>query len=217
MTFVHSTGEETRMPFGNFAFHVNFEANSGSGGAAPAVFSDPLWGGFTEISGLEASMEHKAIKEGGRNYGTIMRAGQTTFNTVILKRGIVSSRHLWVWWSWFAGADGASDAFPSDRNRCNLIIGLTRRTLANPEQRNAVVRDKTTHEIVREYSNHHVAWRLRNVMPVKFKIGDFNAKGTDVAIEELHIVHEGLDMDFERGSPAMAGEPTPSPEGTAVA
>ncbi len=189
MTFVFPEGEDTRIPFGNFAFHVNFEADGGSDGEAPEVFSDPLWGGFSEISGLEASMEHKAIKEGGRNYGTIMRAGQTTFGTVILKRGIVSSRHLWVWWSWFAGADGANDAVPSDRNRCNLIIGLTRRTLANPEQRS---------ERRPEFTNHHVAWRLRNVMPVKFKIGDFNAKGTDVAVEELHVVHEGLDMDFER-------------------
>jgi phage tail-like protein len=208
MTFVHSTGEDTRIPFGNFAFHVNFEADSGSDGEAPAVFSDPLWGGFTEISGLEASMEHKAIKEGGRNYGTVMRAGQTTFGTVILKRGIVSSRHLWVWWSWFAGADGASDAKPTDGNRCNLIIGLTRRTLSNPEQRTAKVPSMT---------DHHVAWRLRNVMPVKFKIGDFNAKGTDVAVEELHIVHEGLDMDFTRSSPGLAGEPAPMPEGTAIA
>jgi phage tail-like protein len=208
MAFVFPEGQDSRTPFGNFAFHVNFELDGGGGDEGPAIFSDPLWGGFTEISGLEASMEHKAIKEGGRNYGTVMRAGQTTFGTVILKRGIVSSRHLWVWWSWFAGADGANDAMPTSRNRCNLLIGLTRRTLANPEQRNAA-------EASRQYSNHHVAWRLRNVMPVKFKVGDLNAKGTDVAVEELHIVHEGLEMDFDRPT-TMAGEPAPTPEGTAI-
>lgn len=194
MAFVHSSGEDTRIPFSNFAFHVNFEIGPSGAGDNPLIFSDPLWGGFSEISGLEASMEHKVIKEGGRNYGTIMRAGQTTFGTVILKRGIVSSRHLWVWWSYFAGADGANDAVPTSSNRCDLLIGLTRRTLSSPEQRS---------QPQPSFSDHHVAWRLRNVMPVKFKIGDFNAKGSDVAVEELHVVHEGLEMDMDR--PTAAG------------
>ena len=35
-------------------------------------------------------------------------------------------------------------------------------------------------------------WMLKNAMPVKFRVGDLNAKGSDVAIEELHLVHEGL-------------------------
>jgi len=38
-------------------------------------------------------------------------------------------------------------------------------------------------------------WRLRNAMPVKFRAGDFNAKGNDVAVEELHLVHEGLALE----------------------
>ena len=29
-------------------------------------------------------------------------------------------------------------------------------------------------------------------MPVKFKFADLNARGMDVGIEELHLVHEGL-------------------------
>ena len=135
------------------------------------------------------------IKEGGRNYGTIMRAGQATFGTVILKRGIISSRHLWAWWSFFAGADTSNDAVPTKYNRCNLLIGLTRRTLKSPEEREKPETDNSGTK-TRQYSDHYVAWRLRNVMPVKFKVGDFNAKGTDVAVEELHVVHEGLDMEM---------------------
>jgi phage tail-like protein len=197
MAFSHPQGEDPRIPFGNFAFHVNFEtlASNAPSRTATAIFKDPLWGGFSEISGLEASMEHKVIKEGGRNYGTLMRAGQTTFGTVILKRGIISSRHLWAWWSFFAGADLSHDAVPTKYNRCNLLIGLTRRTLKSPEERKKPETDKSGTK-TRQYTDHHVAWRLRNVMPVKFKVGDFNAKGTDVAVEELHVVHEGLDMEM---------------------
>jgi hypothetical protein len=32
-------------------------------------------------------------------------------------------------------------------------------------------------------------------MPVKFRVGDLSAKGSDVAVEELHLVHEGLEMN----------------------
>jgi len=39
-----------------------------------------------------------------------------------------------------------------------------------------------------------VGWQLADALPVKFKFADFNAKGTEVGIEELHFVHEGLQV-----------------------
>ena len=37
-----------------------------------------------------------------------------------------------------------------------------------------------------------MAWKLERAMPIKFKAADLNAKATEVGIEELHLVHEGL-------------------------
>jgi len=37
-----------------------------------------------------------------------------------------------------------------------------------------------------------MGWQLDRAMPIKFKFADLNAKGTEVGIEELHLVHEGL-------------------------
>jgi phage tail-like protein len=37
-----------------------------------------------------------------------------------------------------------------------------------------------------------LTWGLERCMPVKFKAADLNARGSDVGIEELHLVHEGL-------------------------
>jgi phage tail-like protein len=37
-----------------------------------------------------------------------------------------------------------------------------------------------------------IAWQLARAMPIKFKFADLNAKGTEIGIEELHLVHEGL-------------------------
>ena len=31
-------------------------------------------------------------------------------------------------------------------------------------------------------------------MPVKFRVGDLSGRGSEIAIEELHLVHEGLHM-----------------------
>lgn len=36
------------------------------------------------------------------------------------------------------------------------------------------------------------SWTLLKAMPIKFKAPDFNASNNEVAIEELHLVHEGL-------------------------
>jgi phage tail-like protein len=163
-------GQDPGTPFGAFAFHVHFLPLSGEtempmDGVAPEVS-----GGFSEVTGLEATMEPKVIKEGGRNYGPRQRAGPVTFATVVLKRGMMESRHLWRWWSLFAGADGARNGGWARSSRCPVEIILLR-------ERQPVL-----------------CWVLSNAMPVKFRAGDLNARATEVAIEELHLAHEGLHM-----------------------
>jgi phage tail-like protein len=132
-------------------------------------------GAFAEVGGLEATMEPKVVTEGGRNYGPRQRVGNVSFATVVLKRGMTEVRQLWAWWALFAGADKAGIYAPA-RSRCDVrvsLAGADRKVL--------------------------LTWTLVNAMPVKFKAGDLSARGTDVAIEELHFVHEGLRL--EAGSP----------------
>jgi phage tail-like protein len=170
-------GEDRSLPFPGFAFHVGFapvdaggESGSTSGGGFVPFggVAPEITGGFSEVSGLEASMEAKAIQVGGRNYGPVQRPGPVTFATVVLKRGIIEARYLWNWWALFAGANGAANGGWAPAGRCNVSILLIR-------DRNSVI-----------------GWRLHNAMPVKFRVGDLNARGTDILVEELHLVHEGL-------------------------
>lgn len=178
-------GEDGSIPFAGFAFHVQFSASqpggeggvraapgsAGGGGFAPfAQLPEALAGGFSEVTGLEATMEPKVIKVGGRNYGAIQRAGQVSFATVVLKRGIIQAQHLWAWWSLFSGADRARNGGWAAASRCDVSIALL-------DGRTPVL-----------------GWQLENAMPVKFKTADLNARGTEIAIEELHLVHEGLHM-----------------------
>src|SRR5262245_11223257 len=82
-------------PLHVFRFEIEFTETKLDGKAGSRL---PLCrGAFSECTGLEATMEPKVIKEGGRNYCAAQRAGQVTFATVILKRGITEARSLWQW------------------------------------------------------------------------------------------------------------------------
>jgi phage tail-like protein len=37
-----------------------------------------------------------------------------------------------------------------------------------------------------------MAWQLDKAMPIKYKFSDLNSRNSEVGIEELHLVHEGL-------------------------
>jgi phage tail-like protein len=60
-------------------------------------------GAFAECTGLEATMEPRAIKAGGSNYGVAQRMGRVSFATVILKRGMTTTRDLWNWFQTVGG------------------------------------------------------------------------------------------------------------------
>jgi phage tail-like protein len=87
--------ENQLAPWQVFRFQVDFETDPIAGGATKPV---PLCSGaFAECTGLEATMEVKVIKEGGRNYGVIQRTGPVTFATVVLKRGMTTTRDAYKW------------------------------------------------------------------------------------------------------------------------
>lgn len=123
-------------------------------------------GAFSECSGLEATMEPKAIKVGGRNYGETQRAGRVSFATVILKRGVTANRDLW---KWFRLVGGGAYTYRLDAEVTLLDFD------GNGDKTPVII------------------WTMKNALPTKFKAADLNATSTQVGIEELHFVHEGLD------------------------
>lgn len=198
------TGQDNMVPLGAYNFHVAFSTNlfenvsvappapptpaeGGTPGdtaakeappAPPPYTRDAVIGGFSEVSGLEASMEPKAIRSGGDNYRVHQRVGATSFGTVTLKRGLVTSRHLWAWWSLFSGADHPERA-PGGIAKNGQWAGTTRPDVSIMLVDNDVVM---------------LGWRLERALPVKFRIGTLDAGGGELAIEELHLAHQGLHM-----------------------
>ena len=158
-------------PIPVFRFLVEFcedpiDTASGSGAGDVPLCS----GAFSDCSGLEATMEPKVIKEGGRNYGPVQRSGQGTFATVILKRGLTKTRDLWRWFE-MVNSQG--------KYAYRLQATITMFAISG--------------EAV-------LAFNLEKAMPVKFKVSDLNARGSEIAIEELHLVHEGLSVDDDPGT-----------------
>jgi phage tail-like protein len=147
-------------PLHIFQFQVDFKSEAVLSGV---TFGDVqvCQGAFAECTGLEATMEPKAIKEGGRNYGVAQRAGAITFATVVLKRGVSTNRNLWE----------VFNAISSGLYAPRLQVTIT---------------------VFDNEGDPAIVWQLDRAMPVKFKFADLNAKGTEVGIEELHLVHEGL-------------------------
>lgn len=150
------------VPLQVFRFQVDFaETPLGSGDKGSAV--KLCSGAFSECTGLEATMEPKVINEGGRNYGPVQRAGPVVFGTVMLKRGITSTQHLWQWFKLVGGGGYAH----------RLLVTITQFDTAGKGV---------------------FSWRLLRAMPVKFKAADLNASAVEVGVEELHLVHEGLEQ-----------------------
>jgi phage tail-like protein len=151
-------------PFLLFNFEVTFAEWSLSDGretgAAPMICS----AAFSEVTGLEATMEPKVIKEGGRNFGPVQRCGPVTFATVVLKRGVTRQRDLFNWFKLVGRGEYA--------RRLNAYLRVR---APDPEQTLYV-------------------WRLNQALPIKFKAADLNATASNVGVEELHLAHEGLEL-----------------------
>ena len=133
-------------------------------------------GAFSECGGLEATMEPKVIKAGGHNYGTFQRSGRVSFATIVLKRGITKNRDLW---NWFHLVGNGAYAY-----RLNAEIALLDFDKNNEDKEQVPV----------------MVWKMKNALPTKFKAADFNSTFTQIAIEELHFVHEGLTNELIEGA-----------------
>lgn len=131
-------------------------------------------GAFSEVTGLEASMAPKTLKEGGRNWGEVQLAGPTTFPTVVLKRGVTDADGLWRLFD-----RNFRQGHYHQRLACSI-------QLLNPGDPGQAV----------------MTWTLDNVLPIKFKGPELNATANQVAIEELHLNHEGFTIEWNQAAEA---------------
>ncbi|HKP86440.1 MAG TPA: phage tail protein [Blastocatellia bacterium] len=125
-------------------------------------------GAFQECSGLEFEMDVQEYLEGGRNDGVIKRAGRAKYSPIVLKRGM------------FYGSGGAVN-----RDLWRWIQGVV--SGVRP-----IARYDGIIQVMSSGYDVAATWVFDRGLPMKIRGPELNAKTGEVAIEELHIAHEGL-------------------------
>src|SRR5260370_24321956 len=130
--------------------------------------ADRADGVFKECTGLEIDMDIQEYYEGGSNDAVVRRAGRAKYQNIILKRGMLYGDSGSVkpdLWNWLEGvASGARPVQRYDGRIKDMRVG----------------------------DNAAATWTFDRGLPAKIRGPELNAKTGEVAIEELHIAHEGL-------------------------
>lgn len=122
--------------------------------------------GFQEVSGLESSVDVIEYRNGNSKENAVIKlTGLNRVRDVTLRRGIIGSLSLYQW-------------FDEIRNGNQNALRTVRISLQN-EDRTAVV----------------MTWKLLRARVIKHTSGPLNAKGTDVAMEELVLAYERLELE----------------------
>jgi phage tail-like protein len=124
-------------------------------------------GAFQECLGLEIEMDVKEYQEGGRNDGIIRQVGRGKYQPIVLKRGMFYgggqvNRDLWAWLQ-------------------DVVSGVR-----------PVARYDGVVEVMSVGDEVVARWEFDRGLPARLRGPELNAKTGEIAIEELHIAHEGL-------------------------
>jgi phage tail-like protein len=134
---------------------------------------------FQECTGLELEADIKEYTEGGRNDEVIRRVGRVKLQPLVLKRGMFTvgetgrvNGELWRWLQ-------------------SMVSG--ERPVARYDGIVSVIHPRGTPVMAR--------WFFHRGLPMRVKGPTLNAETGQVAIEELHIAHEGLVLEVPANGP----------------
>ena len=152
-------------PFLSFQFDVQIKV-SGTGADNLDNQAALCQAAFSECDGLEMTMEPKVVKEGGNNSQHVHLVGPVTYGNLTLRRGMTANGDLWQWFSACMQNDGVG-----------ATASVTVRLL-DPGNHDQALRTFT----------------LTGCLPIKFKAPAMNAKEGQIAVEELQIAYQTLDV-----------------------
>ena len=150
-------------PFTTFRFLVEMKVEGVADKVCGATFS--------EVDGLEMTMEPKTIREGGNNTTMVHFVGPVSYGQLTLKRGMTPNFDLWKWFSRVN-----SPGYRGVRSRVELVV----------------VSSDGTKEDARFIAD--------GCLPIKLKAPAMNAKEGQVAIEEMQIAYQTLTLRGSAGS-----------------
>ena len=122
--------------------------------------------GFQEVSGLGMEVTVSEYRNGNEKENSVRKVtGMNKVTDVTLKRGVIGSLNLYSWLNQIRNGDQSAYR--------TVVVQLQN------EDHSAVV----------------ATWKLLRARITKHTSGPFNAKGTDVAMEEMTLAYERLEME----------------------
>lgn len=154
-----------------------------------------LTASFTECSGLEVQIEKEVYLEGGVNDQQRIFLKQTKFSDITLKRGMTNDLGFWDWLELVfklnesKKSDDSSSS--SAQNSGDGTKGKLRRNIS-------ILMFNQAGETMR-------SWNLIGAVPVSWKTPNLQADASSVAIEELTLAYEGLQVERKpSGNPSWS-------------
>lgn len=112
-------------PLPAFNFFVSLIDSSSVVGKVMTSISFLVGGGFTEISGLETSLQVEDYIEGGQNSYVHKFPTRVTYQNLVLKRGVTLSEDLWNWhFSYVSGKGQRRDGLIFLRNEMHIPVKI---------------------------------------------------------------------------------------------
>ncbi|MGO1068743.1 phage tail protein [Lysobacter sp. CA199] len=122
--------------------------------------------GFQELSGIGMEVTVSEYRTGNAKENAVMKiTGMNKSTDVTMKRGVIGSLNLYRWLDQIRNGDQNA-----------------KRTV-------------TIHLQNEDHTQIVQTWKLLRACIIKHVSGPFNAKGTDVAMEELVLAYERLEME----------------------
>lgn len=101
-----SIGALIATPLPAFNFYISLIDDSSAFTSVVSGASSVLLGGFSECSGLDASLSVEEYQEGGVNDRVHKFPTRSTFSNLTLKRGVGLGEDLWLWYESFLNGEG---------------------------------------------------------------------------------------------------------------
>lgn len=122
--------------------------------------------GFQEVSGVGMEVTVSEYRNGNSRENSVMKiTGLNKSTDVTMKRGVIGSLSLYNWLNQIRNGDQTA------------------------------LRTVTIHLQNEDHTQVVQTWKLLRARIIKHTSGPFNAKGTDVAMEELVLAYERLEME----------------------
>jgi len=122
--------------------------------------------GFEEVIGLESTVDVIEYRNGNSKENSVIKlTGLNKATDVIMRRGVIGSLSLYQW-------------FNDIRNGNQNAMRSVTISLQNEDHSEVVM-----------------TWKLLRARIIKYSGGPLNGKGTDVAMEEIVLAYERLELE----------------------